>query len=66
MAPYGTIPTSYAWRRVGHAPEMVGDNKLSGIVRFSGTTKFAEGEWLGIEHLSRSGGLVQGWWIGGC
>eukprot|EP00435_Cladocopium_sp_Y103_P046781 s1033_g13.t1 len=41
----------------------VGDQKLTGVVRFSGTTKFAEGEWLGIEldkKVGKNNGSVRG------
>jgi len=41
----------------------VGDQKLAGTVRFSGATKFAEGEWLGIElekKVGKNDGSVRG------
>ena len=42
--------------------QFVGDQKLTGVVRFSGATKFAEGDWLGIEcpGCSREVGFL-GW-----
>lgn len=41
----------------------VGDQKLTGVVRFSGATKFAEGDWLGIEldkKVGKNNGSVRG------
>ena len=45
--------------------EFVGDQKLTGVVRFSGLTKFADGEWLGIEYPGCSGDREVGTWCWG-